>query len=124
MVYLEQIDNWSQIAANIILSIGAIVGIYFGAGELRARRKISRLKKKFPLSQIGQDYKLVDTPGAPGKIYIVELRSKKRYWVQNSSTFADLGFIGHTVTRMPQKELNSYKESDKPRILTRGVSGT
>jgi hypothetical protein len=124
MIYLTQIVEVSQIFTNIAVGFGAIVGTYFGTNELRARIKTSRLKKRFPSSRVDIDFKIVDTSEAKGKLFIIEDDEMKRFWIQNYSTYADLGFIGLPRSRISAKELEKYSEPDKPVVLTRGQPGT
>ena len=123
-VYLRQIVEVSQVVTNLAVALGAMVGIYFGAGELRARIKASRLKKRFPLSRLGKDFRLAESISMPGRIYIIETKPKKRYWIQNMATAIDLGFLGYQVDKISHKDLQKYQDMDSPKVLTRGEPGT
>lgn len=120
---------FSEIFYNFLAGIGTFFAGFAGLIGLLQLIKYSkresyknRLRKQYPKEKLNILFKLVDTDKAPGKIYLVNLRKKEKYWIASASTLTDLNFFWDEVKRIQQEEFNNYKEGEK--LLTSGTPGS
>ena len=118
---LEEWRYISEIYSNIAIGTATVIGIVVGYPVLRRWLRVRRIRKLYPLSRLGVDFKLADGDKSPGKIYIVDIKRKSRKWIESLSTFHDLNFYSDKVEHMSQNELDDYRE--EPGILTSGKRG-
>lgn len=119
----------SEIFYNFAVGLGAIGGGIFIAmkGIIAFLKKkaqglpIRKIKKKYPREKMNRTFKLVDTEKVPGKVYLLDLKDGKRYWIQSGPTFLDLNFFWDDFVRIEQTEFDKYKEGTP--ILTSGDPG-
>jgi len=122
--------TFSEIFNNITIGFAAIAGILWGIIKgisefIKSKKKKSyrdSIKKLYPRERINEIYKIVDHEKAPGKLYLVDLNKKEKYWIQSGPTLLDLGFFWDDARRISEKEFESYKEG--PGILTVGTPGS
>jgi hypothetical protein len=117
----------SQIFFNFAVGTASGVFVIFNTGsKLWSSHKQKSIevdvKKKYPRDKMNTLFQLIDTEKAPGKIYLIDLESKRRHWISSSSTMNDLGFHWSDVIRISDTDFNKYEEGTA--ILTSGVQGT
>ncbi len=121
---MSGLESWkmvSEIFLNFVLGISSLVGVVVGAPALLKMIKVNRLRRQYPVDKLGIDFKLVDTDKAPGKIYLIEIHTRAKRWIESSGTFLDLRFYWDKVERISQEEFDSYEQRDG--ILTTGKRG-
>ena len=127
------LQDWktiSEIFNNFAIGAAAIAG-GFWAGikasiEYITSRKKSlykdEIKKRYPREKLNKTFKIVDHEKAPGKLYLVDLKKKEKYWIQSAPTLLDLGFFWDDAQRISEAEFNKYQEGTG--ILTLGSPGS
>lgn len=127
------LQDWktvSEIFNNFAIGLAAITGgiwagikagIEFVSSKKRSSYK-DDIKKRYPKEKLNKTFKIVDYANAPGKLYLVDLEKREKYWIQSASTLLDIGFFWDDAQRITVEEFNKYKEG--PAILTVGVPGT
>lgn len=112
--------NWAVgIASGAFVIAKAIAN---GFRFIKNRSIETDFKKKYPRDDLGKTFRLVDTEEAPGKIYLLDTKSKKRHWISSASTMRDLNYHWTDVERIPKSDFDKYKEGAG--ILTSGIQGT
>lgn len=119
--------NVSQIYFNFTVGTASGVFVIVNTVSKYITNKIQRsiendIKAKYPRQKLNIDFKLIDTEDAPGKIYLIDLVTRERFWIASASTFRDLDYHWSDVQRIQKNEFNKYDEG--PAILTRGIPGT
>lgn len=120
----------SEVFYNFAVSLGAIGGGIFAGTKVIVEFILTRqrgsyknkFKKLYPRESIGVIFKVVDTDKAPGKLYLIDLKKKERYWIQSSNTLLDLNLFWDDAKRISEAEFEKYKEG--PAILTSGTPGS
>jgi hypothetical protein len=92
-------------------------------------KKRAKLRAKYPLSQLGKDYHIVDESGV---LFLIDTKDKEIRWVSNLITAVDLNFALYRESFM--KSFYPYPSRPdiaslcnyaiKEEILTRGRQGT
>ena len=127
--YYFSLKDISEIFYNFAVGIGTLSGV-FAAYKLiqewfisKSKQKmIDRLKKLYPRSELNISFLVADTARAPGKIYLIDIKKRQKYWIQSSSTYLDLGLFWDDFKRISEDEFDSYKEGVS--ILTSGAPGS
>lgn len=120
----------SEIFRNFAIGLGALggglfVGLKFVVEFILSIKKISykaKFHKLYPREKLNDVFKIVDTERGLGKLYLVDLKKKEKYWIQSATTLLDLNFFWDDAKRISQEEFDSYREG--PAILTSGEPGT
>lgn len=120
----------SEIFNNFAIGLAAMAGILWGIIKgitefVKMRKKNSfkdNIRKMYPRERINKIFKIIDHEKAPGKLYLLDLNKKEKYWIQSGTTLLDLGFFWDDANRISEKEFESYKEG--PGILTVGTPGS
>ena len=119
----------SEIFYNFAIGLGAIGGgVFVGAKGMvefwKSRNiqvSISKIKKRYPRSELNKSFRLVDTEEAPGRVYLLDTKTRKRHWIQSGATLLDLDFYWSDFKRIATDEFNKFDEETP--ILTRGEPG-
>lgn len=127
---LQDLKTISEIFNNFAIGSAAIAGgIWAGLKafiEFATSKKKSsygdEIKKRYPREKLNKTFKIADHAKAPGKLYLVDLKKKEKYWIQSAPTLLDIGFFWDDAQRIPEEEFNKYKEG--PGILTLGSPGS
>jgi len=126
------LQDWktvSEIFNNIAIALAAISGgIWAGLKAfiefVSSRRKSSyknEMRKRYPREKLNETFKIVDHEKSPGKLYLIDLKKKEKYWIQSGPTLLDIGFFWDDAQRISEEEFHKYKEG--PGILTVGTPG-
>lgn len=127
------LENWkviSEIFNNVAIGLAAIGGGFWaiikGISEFVSTKKKNSyrdsFKKLYPREKLNKTFKIVDNGKAPGKLYIIDLEKKEKYWIQSGPTLLDLGFFWDDAVRISEDEFSKYEEG--PGILTVGTPGS
>ncbi len=119
------VKEFSEIFSNFAVGLGALGAastgikiVYDWLIDKSNQKKLIRFREIYPPQELGKGYRIADSVALPGKIYIIDLRTRQKRWIQSSSTFIDLGFNWGAIEHMSVNEFDSYVEI-KP-ILTSG----
>ena len=112
---------WSKVLNDISLSVGALLTAliaFSGRNYIDAKLKqrdneLMRLRRAYPRSKLGTDFKLIRTSDSD-KVYLLESKVHKniRHWIENETTLKSLSFSFEDVEYLTQEELIKYPEGE------------
>lgn len=128
-ISLEEVKTYSEILQNLGIGIGALFGGLGGlkilldyGGTLEKKRKIDKLRQRYPVGKQDQSYELVEPEEAPGTIYIHDKKLKKLLHIGSDSTLRDLNFTRNNIKKLDKKAFNKIEKGET--ILTSGEFGS
>lgn len=120
----------SEIFQNFTVGIGALFAgaagfkvIWEFFSERKKANKINAWIKEYPRKGLNIDFELVHSPipGQSNRVYILDFKTKMRYWVSSRQTRQDLLFSSDDEKNVKIDKFESYKEGEN--ILTSGTPG-
>jgi hypothetical protein len=112
--------HYSEIFYNFAVGIGVLLAGFGGLKILsdwlknvrekkRKEKLTTELKSRYPQSDHGETFQLIESKAKPGKIYLLDKVTNKKRHIASPSTFQALEFERHMVKELDHKEFKSIK---------------
>lgn len=123
LLEMQSVPHWTTQFQSFGVGLGAMLagvgGLKIGLDwldQVRLKRKVAKLLRKYPVGELGSSYRLVDLAESAGKWWLLDEKEipKTRHWVQNYDTVRDMRWHGETdkgkpvPVRITRKELEQY----------------
>ncbi len=117
---LPELKTWSEIFQSVGVGIGAILGgaggivyIMDWLGKKQKAYQVMQLRKKYPNDSLNREFRIVDIPEHPGRLWILDNRSdKERRWIKNLPTLYDLGFDFADKVQVTKEEFDGFPRKE------------
>ena len=118
---LPELKTWSEIIQSFGVALGAVLGGFGGyvlfrdwLKKKRNEYQVKQLRKKYPNDSLNREFRIVDIPEYPGRLWILDNRSdKERRWIKNLPTLYDLGFDFADKVQVTTEEFEEYPRKEE-----------
>ncbi len=123
----QSLNNPSFLNYKYLIFYFAIILILIGIFSLLFRQAVSWksigfIRFRYPRSKLGKTFKIIESEEKKGKLYLYDLKDKRKYWIASGQTYRDLGYFWGDAVTFRNEEFEKIPEG--PLILTSGNLGS
>lgn len=108
---------FADIFNKLSLGIAALLGAFFGSSYVRdlmeRRENIKYYLKKYPHSEYGKKWEIIESVKNPGPIYLFDIKKSQKYHIVNMTTVYDLGWHIYPRKSISDNLFLSYSVGDR-----------